>query len=122
MLRARKGVLLPSLCLTQFLAVWIPADISDTLKMVLRAMERVDFHELLSLPLEMLICKARGLVVLSQTETVRFPKKDWGCHQLKCLITCRGRVNPEARMTFFPVLWLVCVALLVFPLEFQKTN
>lgn len=70
----------------------------------------------------MLICKARELVVLSQTETLCFPKKDWGCHQLKYLITCRGRVIPEARMTFFPVLWLVCVALLVCPLGFQKIN
>lgn len=64
MLRARKGGLLPSLCLTQFPAVWIPADIFNTLEMALSAMEGADFHELLFLPLEMLICKARDLVVL----------------------------------------------------------
>lgn len=44
---------------------WIPSDIFNILKMVLSTMERVDFHELLSLPLEMLICKAREWVVLS---------------------------------------------------------
>lgn len=64
MLRARKGGLLLSPCLTQFPAIWIPADIFNTLKIALSTMERVDFHELLSLPLEILIFKARALVVL----------------------------------------------------------
>lgn len=56
--------MLPSPFLTQFPAVWIPADIINTLKMALSIMERVDFHELLFLPLEILIFKARELVVL----------------------------------------------------------
>lgn len=62
-LRARKGGLLPSLCLTGFPAVWF-AGLFNTLKVALSTMERVDFHEFLFLHLERLICKAREWVVL----------------------------------------------------------
>lgn len=46
--------------------------------------------------------------------------KDRGCHHLECLIICRGRVIPEAKVTFFPLLWLECVALPVCLLGFRK--